>query len=127
MNYYFGVFKKYAVFDGRASRSEYWYFTLFNLLVSILVMIAFSVVRLSGSMIGGFIVGVISFLYSVGSLIPSLAVGIRRLHDTNRSGWWVLISLVPLVGTIWLLVLLVLDSTLGENEYGSNPKMISAK
>lgn len=67
-------------------------------------------------------IGLLSGLYTLAVLIPSIAVSVRRLHDTNRSGWWLLISLVPLVGAIVLFVFLVLDSHPGEHQYGSNPK-----
>jgi len=69
----------------------------------------------------------IRILYSLAIFIPSLAVGVRRLHDTGRSGWWLLISLIPLIGTIWLFILLVLDSNPGDNKYGPNPKGVVLK
>lgn len=112
MNYYIECWKKYVTFEGRARRKEYWMFVLFNFLASLAV-----------GFIGG-LIGVLGLvhLYSLAVLLPSLAVLARRLHDTNRSGWWILISLIPLIGPIWLFVLTVLDSTPGENRFGSNPK-----
>ncbi|MGQ0595068.1 MAG: DUF805 domain-containing protein [Gammaproteobacteria bacterium] len=119
MRWYFEVLKKYAMFKGRARREEYWYFVLFNTLITIGLGMIDGVTGLFSPEAG---VGLLSGLYSLAVLIPSIAVSVRRLHDTDRSGWWLLISLVPLVGAIVLLVFLVLDSQPGENQYGSNPK-----
>ncbi len=113
MNVYLDVLKKYAVFSGRARRTEYWMFFLFNLLI------AFVLGAIEGIFKGS---GLLGTLYSLAVFIPSLAVGARRLHDTNRSGWWLLISLIPLIGVIILIVFLVQDSQPGENKYGPNPK-----
>ena len=113
MNWYLEVLKKYAVFSGRARRKEYWMFFLFN--VIILFVLGF-VEGFAGS------AGIVSMLYSLGVLIPSIAVSVRRLHDTDRSGWWLLIGLVPLIGAIVLLVFMFQDSKPDENQYGSNPK-----
>jgi uncharacterized membrane protein YhaH (DUF805 family) len=113
MKWYLEVLKKYAVFAGRARRTEYWMFTLF----SFIIVIALSAIE---GMLGS--PGIVSGLYSLAVLIPCLAVTVRRLHDTNRSGWWIFISLIPLVGAIVLLVFLVSDSTPGDNTYGPNPK-----
>jgi uncharacterized membrane protein YhaH (DUF805 family) len=92
---------------------------LFNTLITIVLGIIDGVTGLVSAEAG---IGLLSGLYTLAVLIPSIAVSVRRLHDTNRSGWWLLISLVPLVGAIVLLVFLVLDSQPGENQYGSNPK-----
>jgi len=121
MNWYLDVLKKYADFSGRARRSEYWYFYLFNTLIS------FALGLVDGMMgfIGEVGIGVLGGLYTLLVLIPSIAVGVRRLHDTNRSGWWLFIALIPLVGAIILLVYLVQDSDPGENQYGPNPKEYS--
>lgn len=113
MNWYLEVLKRYAVFTGRARRQEYWNYALFNIIVSIMLSIVDSVLDTSG---------ILSGLYSLAVLIPSIAVSIRRLHDTNRSGWWLLIALVPIVGAITLLVFMVQDSHPGSNQYGPNPK-----
>jgi uncharacterized membrane protein YhaH (DUF805 family) len=121
MNWYVEVLKKYAVFSGRARRKEYWTFTLINVLISIVLTI---IEMVAGLTHGGF--GPLTSLYSLAVLIPGLAVSIRRLHDTNRSGWWLLIPLVPLIGIIALLVFLVSDSDPGENQYGPNPKAYAA-
>ncbi len=122
MNWYLGVLKKYAVFSGRARRKEYWMFILVN------VIIAFVLGLIDG------IVGValesdqslLTTLYTLAILLPSLAVGVRRLHDTGRSAWWLLIALVPIIGPIVLLVFLVQDSQHGDNQYGPNPKVAAA-
>lgn len=113
MNYYLDVLKKYAVFTGRARRKEYWMFFLFNVIISFVI-----------GFIDGFIgtAGILAIVYALGTLLPGIGVAIRRLHDTDRSGWWLLISLVPIVGFIVLLVFLVSDSQPGENKYGPNPK-----
>ena len=113
MYWYFEVLKKYAVFSGRTRRMEYWMFILFN------TIIAFVLAFVEG-LVGG--PGVAANLYGLAVLIPSLAVGVRRLHDTGRSGWWLLISLVPVVGAIVLLVFMVQDSHAEANQYGPNPK-----
>jgi uncharacterized membrane protein YhaH (DUF805 family) len=118
MNWYLTVLKKYAQFDGRARRKEYWYFALFNFIVMVvLIGIDFSVG--SGSAAMGF--GVLSGIYLLATLIPNLAVSIRRLHDTNRSGWWILIGLIPFIGGIAIIVLMVLEGTAGHNQYGDDP------
>lgn len=113
MNWYLGCWKKFADFSGRARRQEYWMFVLFNFLVSVAVGIVDGILGTGGSL-GG--------LYSLAVLVPSLAVAARRLHDTDRSGWWMLIALIPLVGWIILLVFLCSDSKPGENRFGANPK-----
>lgn len=116
MNWYIDVIKNYAVFSGRARRKEYWMFMLFNLLIS------FALGFIEGFLGGP---GILSLIYTLAILIPSLAVTVRRLHDTGRSGWWVLISIVPILGII-LLIFMLLDSQPNENEYGQNPKAIAA-
>ncbi len=118
MNWYLEVLRKYAVFGGRARRKEYWMFLLFNILISIALGFVEGMFGLVTEL--GF--GMISIVYSLLLLIPSLAVGVRRLHDTGRSGWWLLIVFVPIVGAIALLVFAVQDSESGHNEYGPNPK-----
>jgi uncharacterized membrane protein YhaH (DUF805 family) len=119
MNWYLAVLNKYAVFQGRARRREYWMFTLINLLIvtglSFVDMVT-GWYSLAGE------VGMLSGLYSVAVLIPSLAVSVRRLHDTDRSGWWVLLCFLPIVGVIVLLVFFVLEGTPGSNRFGEDPK-----
>lgn len=119
MNWYLAVLKKYAVFSGRASRKEYWMFVLFNFIFGIVAMILDNVLQVA---IGGSGYGLLYTLYCLAVFIPSLAVSVRRLHDIGKSGWWLLISLIPIIGQIWLLILMLTDSDVGENEYGPNPK-----
>lgn len=122
MDWYVTALKKYAVFSGRAQRAEYWYFVLFNLLVMIGLAIVDSI---TGSFSGDMGMGLLSGLYYLGVLVPSVAVTVRRLHDTSRSGWWLLIGLIPLVGGLILLYVMVQDSKPGTNQYGLNPKGLS--
>lgn len=123
MSWYLAVLKKYAVFSGRARRKEYWFFLLFNLIFLAVATILDSVLKLN---FGRLPYGWIYTVYAVAVIIPSLAVAIRRLHDVGKSGWWLLIALVPFIGAIWLLVLYVKDSQPGENAYGPNPKETTA-
>ena len=118
MDYYLEVLKKYTVFSGRARRAEYWMFVLINFIVSAVLFAVDSALGINTD--GG--VGVLGGIYSLAVLLPSLAVTCRRLHDTGRSGWWMLIAVIPIVGAVILIVFLVQDSDLGENEYGPNPK-----
>lgn len=112
MEYYVGVLKKYAVFEGRATRSEFWYFVLFNFIISIAISIVAGIVHLN----------LLGMVYSLGVLIPSWAVGARRLHDIGKSGWWQLIGIIPIIGWIILIVWMATDTQPGANEYGPNPK-----
>ena len=110
---------KYATFRGRAPRSEYWWFWTFYVLTEFVTMIVFGFIGyLCGDVAGMMIAGYIgAFLSSLMLFLPMLSVFVRRLHDTNHSGWWYFIAFVPLIGCIWLLVLLLTDSD-EENEYG---------
>jgi uncharacterized membrane protein YhaH (DUF805 family) len=111
------VFKKYAVFHGRATRPEYWWFWLADLIVAVVVGIVVLVVSGSGTAAQGSI-----NIYNLAVLLPTLGLAIRRLHDTNRSGWWVLIGIIPIIGWIWILVLMASASDSGPNRYGPNPQ-----
>ncbi|MCK4706107.1 MAG: DUF805 domain-containing protein [Gammaproteobacteria bacterium] len=123
MNWYLQVLKKYAVFSGRARRKEYWFFVLFNIIFSI----AFTVIDgVTGTLDPTMGMGLLSLLYSLAVLIPSISVTVRRLHDIGRSGWWLLIILIPLLGAVILLVFMFLDSKPEENQYGANPKAEAA-
>ncbi|MBB6095335.1 uncharacterized membrane protein YhaH (DUF805 family) [Povalibacter uvarum] len=119
MNWYLDVLKKYAVFSGRARRKEYWFFFLFNFIASIVLAIVDSMLGTVNMTYG---IGLLGCIYTLLVLIPGIAVGVRRLHDTDRSGWWLLIGLVPLIGVIVLIVFFVMDSTPGDNRFGPNPK-----
>ncbi|HEX7348721.1 MAG TPA: DUF805 domain-containing protein [Rhodanobacteraceae bacterium] len=118
MNWYFEVLKKYFDFSGRARRKEYWMFTLFNI-IAIVILLIIGMLIAHGRGVA------LVWLYELAVLLPSLGVAVRRLHDTGRSGWWILISLVPLVGGIILFVFTVLDSV-PDNQYGPNPKGATA-
>ena len=119
MSWFIEALKKYAVFSGRSRRKEYWYFVLFVVIISIVLGMIDSLMGTYHRSTGA---GLLSSIFSLAVLIPSIAVSVRRLHDIDRTGWWVLISLVPLVGWIVLLVFHVQDSTPGPNRYGPNPK-----
>lgn len=120
MKWFLECFKKYGVFKGRARRKEFWFFVLFNCIVSIILT---TLQGGRGSISDVFSpVLALSVIYSLAVLVPGLAVTVRRLHDTNRSGGWIFISLIPLVGAIILIVFTVQDSTPGENDFGPNPK-----
>ena len=113
MNWYLKVLKQYADFNGRARRQEYWTFVLFNIIFAFVAGVLDSTFGTWGA-IGG--------IYGLAMLIPSLAVGARRLHDIGKSGWMLLIAFIPVIGIIWLIVLLATDSITGSNQYGENPK-----
>lgn len=119
MNWYVSALKQYAVFSGRARRKEFWFFQLGNLLVGLVLL---TVAVLLGTARSGEGIGLLNDIYGLAVLIPSIAVTVRRLHDIGRTGWWVLIGLVPVVGFIVLLVFAVMDSQPGTNAYGPNPK-----
>ncbi len=116
IEWYLKPLKQYVDFDGRARRKEYWIFLLGNILISII---------LGGA---GFAIGggseFLSSLFSLFVFIPSIAVGVRRLHDIGRSGWWYLIGLVPVIGFFVLLYFFLLEGDSAANEYGPNPKAI---
>lgn len=112
MDWYLKVLNQYADFGGRARRKEYWMFILFNALFT-------AVAGAVGAILG---TELIPGLYSLVIFIPLLAVSVRRLHDTGKSGWMILIGLIPLIGQIWLLILFVTDGEPGVNQYGANPK-----
>src|SRR5450755_2727913 len=119
MNWYLQALKKYADFSGRARRREYWFFVLFNIIISVVLSVCDVFV---GTYSAAASVGILSGIYTLAVLIPGIAVTVRRLHDTGRSGWWILIVLVPIIGGIWLLVLMFFDSQPGDNAYGPSPK-----
>lgn len=114
------VFENYANFNGRARRSEYWYYTLGTVILAIVAMILDNVL---GIAIAPLPYGYIYLVFALATFIPSLAVAVRRLHDVGKSGWFYFIALIPLVGAIWLLVLFCTEGDHGENQYGPNPKL----
>jgi len=119
VHWYTDVIRRYTDFDGRADRPEFWWFALINLIIS-------GVIWTIGIALFGAATGEgLAVVYGLVTLLPSLGVEIRRLHDTNRSGWWILISLVPFVGGIILIVFFALAGTPGPNSYGaaSAPRM----
>ncbi|MBL0545369.1 DUF805 domain-containing protein [Aeromonas jandaei] len=119
MNWYISVLKQYAVFSGRARRTEYWMFVLCNVVFMLLVGM---VDRLIGSD-----KEILSAIYSLAVLLPSLAVAVRRLHDTDRSGWWLLIGLIPVIGTLVLIYFMVCNGQQGPNRFGDDPKAGSSQ
>ena len=125
MNHYINVLKKYATFSGRATRSEYWYFVLiYSITYTILMGIDFAIGTFSKQLMeNGSFLGFISTAYSLILFLPSLAVTVRRLHDINKSGWWVLFIFVPIIGFILLLIYLCTNSK-EDNKYGVNPKSL---
>ena len=117
MDYFMAALKKYATFEGRARRKEYWFFVLFYFVIAVVLSIAEGMVGTGGILVG---------LFALGMILPNLAVSVRRLHDTDHSGWWLLISLVPLVGAIVLLVFFCTGGTAGSNRFGADPKAAAA-
>jgi uncharacterized membrane protein YhaH (DUF805 family) len=118
MNWYLDAWKNYFTFTGRSRRKAYWMFVLFNIIALVLVNFIDNALGLAGQ--GGY--GPLSTIYGLAVFIPGLALAVRRLHDTGRSGWWMLIALLPVIGGIVLIVFFVLDSQPGTNQYGPNPK-----
>jgi uncharacterized membrane protein YhaH (DUF805 family) len=117
MEWYLTVLRRYAEFTGRARRKEYWMFALVN---TVVWLVLYMVGKAS------LVLLILLAVYGLAVLVPSLAVTVRRLHDTGRSGWWCLISFVPFVGAIVLIVFLCQDSEAGSNAWGANPKVVGA-
>jgi uncharacterized membrane protein YhaH (DUF805 family) len=112
MSWYFTVLKKYVQFSGRARRAEFWWFNLVNLIASL-------VLSFVDAQVGTVFIGL---LYSFAVFLPALGVFVRRLHDTDRSGWWLLLSFIPVIGVIVLIVFAAQEGSPGVNGYGPNPK-----
>ena len=112
--------KRYAEFTGRSRRKEYWMYTLLAIGIYIVTSILDRIAGMNGMIAGRY--GPITALVALGLIVPSLAVSIRRLHDSDRSGWWLLLGLVPMVGEIIVLVFMVLKGTRGANRFGADPK-----
>jgi uncharacterized membrane protein YhaH (DUF805 family) len=121
MHWYFAVLGKCATFAGRARRKEYWMFALINFVICVALGIV-AMTMLGASQKSALMIDAVLGVYFLLILLPSIAVTVRRLHDTGRSGWWFWIQLVPLVGPVVLFVFTVLDSTPGSNPYGPSPK-----
>jgi uncharacterized membrane protein YhaH (DUF805 family) len=124
VSWYLEALKKYAVFSGRARRTEFWYFVLFNIIVTIVLSLIDTLLGTFNVLRG---VGLLSGIYGLAVLIPTLAVIVRRLHDVDRTGWWIFIGLIPLIGAIVLLVFELTPGTPGSNRYGPDPKQATGE
>jgi uncharacterized membrane protein YhaH (DUF805 family) len=126
-NYFIDVIKsKYAQFSGRAPRREYWYFLLFSIIIGFVLgivdAVAGTMLTLGTDPMGQpILMGMLGMIFNLALLIPSIAIGIRRLHDTGKSGWWLLIGFIPILGALVLLFFFVTPSQEGDNDYGSYP------
>ncbi|UWZ83410.1 DUF805 domain-containing protein [Occallatibacter riparius] len=118
MDWYMLVWRRFAEFNGRSRRSEYWMFALFNCIIFFALCVAAVALGKAGVIFWG-----VCALYWLAAIIPTIAVGVRRLHDIGMNGLWLLLAFVPL-GNLVLLVFFCLDSTPGPNQYGPNPKGI---
>ena len=121
MDYFISALKNYATFTGRARRSEYWFFTLFYFIFLVMAVILDNLLGITIEDTG---IGPLYFISILAMIIPGLAVTVRRLHDVGKSGWFYFIVLIPIIGSIWLLVLMATDGMPGRNQYGPNPKGI---
>ena len=113
------VFENYANFNGRARRSEYWYFALINLVFALLFML---IDKMLGTNFEPLPYGFFYMAYGLAVFLPGIAAQVRRLHDTGKSGWFLFIILIPIIGVIWLLIVLFKDGDSGNNDYGVDPK-----
>ncbi|MBE6071761.1 MAG: DUF805 domain-containing protein [Clostridium butyricum] len=113
MNFYLESVKKYATFSGRARRKEYWMYVLFYIIFTVVASIVDLILGTSN---------IITGIYGLVFFVPTIAVVVRRLHDIGKSGWWLFVSFIPLIGGIWFFVLMCLSGQQGENKYGQNPK-----
>jgi uncharacterized membrane protein YhaH (DUF805 family) len=111
------ITKKYATFTGRATRKEYWLFILL-IMVAAIIGVVIDIATGTFDEVTGY--GLVSGIITLASIIPTFAVAIRRLHDTDRVGWWILLSFVPLIGQIWFIILMCLKGTEGDNRFGSD-------
>lgn len=118
MNYFIDAYKNYATFSGRANRAQYWYFVLFYIVISIILALVDLFLGTAEDITDtGFFGGI----FALASLIPTIAIATRRLHDIGRSGWWQLIILIPIIGFIVLVFFLASRGNEGENKYGAKP------
>lgn len=125
MDWYMMVWRKYAQFTGRSRRKEYWMFALFNIIAVAVLYGAATVALLNGSTGSAMMIYLLCGAYSLAAIVPGLSVSVRRLHDTNKSGWWLLLCLIPLGGLV-ILIFQCLDSDPSDNQYGPNPKLSAA-
>ena len=127
MQWYLKALKQYADFHGRARRTEFWMFVLVNVAISIVLGIVDAATGTASALAAGgmasYSPGILGSIYGLAVLIPSIAVTVRRLHDTDRSGWWFFIQLIPVVGGIVILVFACLEGTRGPNRFGADPKL----
>ena len=114
--------KNYANFNGRARRSEYWYYTLMNIIIVVGIQILTGIFAAMQSSVMAMVFGGLYIIFALASIVPSLAVTVRRLHDVGKSGSFFFITFIPLIGSIWLLVLMCTEGNSGENAYGPDPK-----
>ena len=121
MDWFVTVLKRYAVFSGRAGRPEYWFFTLIYLVAAVVLALIDGILGTVHARAG---IGLLSGVFALALFLPALAVTVRRLHDSNRSGWWCLVSLVPLLGPLVLLVLMLLRGSAGPNRFGPAPQAV---
>ncbi|MDR1614023.1 MAG: DUF805 domain-containing protein [Campylobacteraceae bacterium] len=118
VGYYIDAIKNhYFDFNGRARRKAFWFFVLINFIVNIILSAIDSIIFVN---IIGF--ALLSLVYTLAILLPSIGLAVRRLHDIGKSGWWYLINLIPIIGFIWFIILAATDSQPGSNQYGENPK-----
>lgn len=120
MKWYLKVLKQYADFNGRARRTEYWMYLLFNLIFAVIAAVLDNILGLKFTPEIPY--GYLYLLYALVTFLPGLAVSVRRLHDVDKSGWFLFISLIPIIGGIWLLVLYATEGTQSRNKYGDDPK-----
>jgi uncharacterized membrane protein YhaH (DUF805 family) len=118
------VFENYANINGRARRSEYWYYVLVNVLVYLLSLILIAICFAAGIEIVGFIIIGGLAIYMILNIVPNICVLVRRLHDVNKSGWYYFVTFIPLIGSFWLIYLLCSEGDHGSNDYGKDPKLM---
>lgn len=119
MNDFIKVYQEYAKFSGRSRRKEFWMFHLFYYLILIFLYMVIAAITAKSNIP---VAEIFFYVFSIGSVIPSIAVTVRRLHDVGQSGWMMFINVIPIVGTIVFLVFMLMDSHTGHNRYGENPK-----
>ncbi|MBJ7554088.1 DUF805 domain-containing protein [Marinomonas spartinae] len=128
MGWYLVAFKKYAVFSGRSSRKEFWYFVMGNMMVNLLLSLLFFVQSfLSKSLITLDQLMIVVLVFNFLILSPTIGVSIRRLHDINRSGWFIFLNVIPVFGTLLLIFLLSLEGSIGDNRFGEDPSWITSR